>query len=501
MYLNLISQIGKLLNSEGDLMRSINMAMIMLQEYLPVRNPCLLIRDSIYNRYFINLAPEMSEEDKNAWNVGMAKANGISILKFQHKMILGPEEPDHLNLPCPKDMRNGYRAKIFLPVNYQRKSLPICIMTVMVTDIESLPDIERVLSVMADLIAVCMVARGVKVTRIKESFRHNPQTGEVLEHIVGQDIKLREIGEIVKRISTSKATVLIRGESGTGKELIAKAIHKNGLNPKSPFVGVNCAALSENLLESELFGHEKGAFTGAVGSKKGRFELANGGTLFLDEIGHTSLAFQAKILRVLQEGQFERLGGTRTIRVDVRVLCATNIDLESAITGGTFREDLFYRINVVSIQVPALRERREDIVLLARHFLEKLNSQSDKQIKLHPDDADRLTARNWPGNVRELENAIHSAFLMERDGWLHFEKGGGKELRAPVAENLQFASPPKPTGDVEREEMLAIENALTNAKGIQKRAAERLDISLRQLRYRIKKYGISVRKIRPDLSR
>jgi Nif-specific regulatory protein len=497
MLLHLVNQVSKLLNSRGDMMQNLNSALAILQEFLPIRNPCILIRDSITNRYYISLAPEISQSEQFLWNSDHRKDAYLFKHEIFYKLLLSPDEPDILSLPCPKDLRQHQRFVRYIhPVIYQEQTLPVCLLCFLVTEVKQLSEIENVLNIFSDMIALAMVARGVKVNRIKGKQDNLPTDDQIFSNIVGRDNHLLEIARIIKRISTSKATILIRGESGTGKELIAKAIHENSLNPQSPFISLNCAALPENLMESELFGHEKGAFTGAIAQKKGRFELANGGTIFLDEIGYTSLAFQTKILRVLQESEFERLGSTKTLKVDVRVLCATNVDLERAIRDGSFREDLYYRINVVAIRVPPLRDRKEDIPLLINHFLNQLNQENGKHIKLSGNDIPMLVSRGWPGNVRELENAVHHAFLMEKNGYLFFEKSAAqtqmvsKTIVQPIETKISDS-------DLAHEEVQEIEKALTNCNGIQKKAATMLGISVRQLRYRIQKYHIIVRKIRP----
>ena len=235
-----------------------------------------------------------------------------------------------------------------------------------------------------------------------------------LDHnMIGESSRMREVYRFIERIAPANATILIRGESGTGKELVAHAIHNNSERANKEFVAINCAVLSETLLESELFGYEKGAFTGAVAQKRGRLEVADGGTLFLDEVGELSPATQAKLLRVLQERQFERVGGTRTIEVDVRLIAATNRDLEEAIKQGTFRQDLYYRLNVISLTLPALRERREDIPLLACHFVAKYSKKCKRLVSgISPETRACLLAYDWPGNVRELENAIERAVVL-----------------------------------------------------------------------------------------
>src|SRR5438309_1474349 len=260
------------------------------------------------------------------------------------------------------------------------------------------------------------IAKALELKRLKnelEYLRGTQQDIYEFDKIVGSSAALQRVLDIVKKVAKSNTTVLIRGETGTGKELIAGATHHNSLRSARNFVKVNCAALQENLLESELFGHEKGAFTGADKQRIGRFEQADGGTLFLDEIGDMSANTQAKILRVLQEHEFERLGGTRTIRVDVRLIAATNRDLPSMVEAGTFLEDLYYRLNVVSIEMPPLRERKEDVASLAGFFIRRFAGELKKKMDgLDPDATKLLMRYNWPGNIRELENTIERAILL-----------------------------------------------------------------------------------------
>ncbi len=236
---------------------------------------------------------------------------------------------------------------------------------------------------------------------------------QVEHNMIGESPRMREVYQFIARVAPTNSTVLIRGESGTGKELVARAMHLNSTRKTKAFVAVNCAALTETLLESELFGHEKGAFTGAVAQKKGKLEIADGGTLFLDEVGEMPLVLQAKLLRVLQEREFERVGGTRTLKVDIRLIAATNKDLEEAIRQGEFRQDLYYRLNVVSISTPPLRERREDIPLLASYFVQKYADKCNRRVRgISSEARARLTAYDWPGNVRELENSIERAVVL-----------------------------------------------------------------------------------------
>ncbi len=261
--------------------------------------------------------------------------------------------------------------------------------------------------------------------------------------IIGESPPILDVYTILQRVADTPTTVLITGESGTGKELVARALHENSSRKDKPFIKVNCAAIPKDLMESELFGYERGAFTGAVGSKPGRFELASGGTLFLDEIGEIPNEMQVKLLRVLQESEFERVGGIKTIRVDVRLVAATNRDLKKEIANGSFREDLFYRLNVVPIALPALRERRGDILHLCRHFIAKFNSRLKKSLEgIESDALDRLNAYGWPGNIRELENVIERAVLFADGSRIRLEDLA-EDLRGlvPVETHARSSSP------------------------------------------------------------
>jgi len=314
--------------------------------------------------------------------------------------------------------------------------------------------------------------------------RHTQKYIYDLDRIVAESPQMKKIISLVKKICPFDTTVLITGETGTGKEVIAGAIHFNSSRRKRAFIKVNCASLPETLLESELFGHEKGAFTGAYKRRIGRFEQANGGTIFLDEIGDMSLSIQAKILRVLQEKEFERLGGDQVIKVDVRILAATNKDLKSLIEEGKFREDLYYRINVVHIHLPPLRERREDILPLAHFFLKRFNFELNKQIKGFSEKAKKIILDyHWPGNVRELENVIERAVLMAEGNIIHAE-----DL---ALEYEPFPSLVKKGIKLKEAEKELIIQALEKTNWIQKKAAELLGISKRAIHYKIHKYGIT----------
>jgi DNA-binding NtrC family response regulator len=325
--------------------------------------------------------------------------------------------------------------------------------------------------------------------------RHTQQDIYEFDRIVGSSGALRRVLDVVRKVARSNTTVLVRGETGTGKELIAGAIHHNSLRAARNFVKVNCAALQENLLESELFGHEKGAFTGADKQRIGRFEQADGGTLFLDEVGDMSPNTQAKILRVLQEHEFERLGGTRTIRVDVRLIAATNRNLAAMVAAGQFREDLYYRLNVVSIDMPPLRERKEDVPALAEFFIRRFAGELKKRIEgLTPEALKLLMRYNWPGNIRELENAIERAALLTEGRLitaddLHL---GDQPAHADSGEAAPVVKlPPRgiPLEEIERQALI---EALKMSNWVQKDAAELLSISPRVINYKIKTLGIEL---------
>jgi Nif-specific regulatory protein len=324
------------------------------------------------------------------------------------------------------------------------------------------------------------------------------------DSMVGRSAVMRRVFDQARMVAKWNTTVLIRGETGTGKELIANAIHYNSPRARNALVKLNCAALPENLLESELFGHERGAFTGAVESRKGRFEQAHGGTLFLDEIGEVSAAFQAKMLRILQEGEFERVGGSKTIKVDVRIIAATHRDLETAVEMGDFREDLFYRLNVMPLFLPPLRERIEDIPEIARHLLTKIGSDQKRKLTLTDMANRRLASHDWPGNVRELENCLERAAVLSDDGQIdvdliRFPSVRERSSPRPMRTVISTVNPNTgPMSDIdiddpnlsEKERVIA---ALEQAGWVQAKAARILGMTPRQIAYRIQTLNIEVK--------
>jgi Nif-specific regulatory protein len=411
------------------------------------------------------------------------------------------EEPEFLN-------RTGARA------NVRAKDISfICVPIRLGTDTIGALSVDRQFDAEVALeedvrllsIIASMIAQAVRLRQsIQEERERLVEENERLQHeledrfrpanIIGNSGAMQTVYDLIGQVCKSDATVLIRGESGTGKELVAHAIHYNSGRASKPLVKVNCAALPDTLVESELFGHEKGAFTGAISTRKGRFELAAGGTIFLDEVGDFSAATQIKLLRVLQEREFERLGSTTPIKADVRILAATNRNLEDLMESGGFRQDLYYRLNVFPIHIPPLRERRPDIPLLADHFVEKYSTANHKDIRRISTPAiDMLASYHWPGNVRELENCIERAVLLSNDDVIHGHHLP-PTLQTAEASGTSFSGTLQATLDnVERELIL---DALKSARGNMAKAARALGMTERLMGLRVRKHGIKAKQFR-----
>ncbi len=394
----------------------------------------------------------------------LSDADGLDVLKSLREK---KPETSVVMITAFHDMPTTVRAMKLGAVEYIHKPLEI-------DEIEAA--IKRVLKRKTTI-----GRRGQDIVPLSANFRK--------QDIVGKSRAMKEVFKTIGVVSQSKTTVLIEGESGTGKELIARAIHDH-TDKSKPYISINCSAIVETLLESELFGHEKGAFTGATYQKQGRFELADSGTLFLDEIGDMSLNMQVKLLRVMQEREFERVGGRERIKTDVRIIAATNKSLKELVAQGSFREDLYYRLNVIQIHVPPLRERREDIPLLVEHIIHKLNRERNKNIsQIQSRALQSLEKRDWPGNVRQLENTLRSA-VVHSHGRILLEEN----LQDPVEEQVKTEDPPHLTpvkllDEVEKEHIL---NALKFAGGNRGKVCELLGISRPTLQRKIRKYGIQV---------
>ena len=343
-----------------------------------------------------------------------------------------------------------------------------------------------------------ILAKVETISQLKSLMKENQYLREKLSqkynfnNIIGKNRKMLELFDLVKDIAKTNSTILITGESGTGKELIANALHFNSDRVKKPFVKVNCGVLAENLLESELFGHVKGSFTGAIKDKMGRFEISNGGTIFLDEIGDISPNMQLKLLRVLQEGEFERVGGTETLKVDVRIIAATNRNLANMMMKGEFRQDLYYRLNVIPLEVPPLRERKDDIPLLVTHFLDKFNKQFVKKIDIIEDDALKyLQNYNWPGNIRELENLLERSVVLNKTGKLTVKDFPNYVTQSEEEVNFEIPSDGLLTEAVDNYEKQIILKALKENNFNKLRTAEKLGIHRSTFMSKLKKYEIN----------
>jgi Nif-specific regulatory protein len=462
----------------------------------------IVLRDPSVEKLYLHTTEGFSAAEFRRFENHLEKSFITPVLQNNKAVILPRTslEPTFLSVLNREPGKNGETSCICVPIASSPAALGVL-------GVEFAYDLKFDYETLSEFLSVAasMIAQAIKVNQTiageKEKLlaENNDLKRELREkydfsHIIGNSSTMRSVYDQVAQVARSNATVLIRGESGTGKELIANAIHYNSLRSKKPFIKINCAALPESLIESELFGYEKGAFTGAQQRKKGRFELAEGGTLFLDEIGDLPPPTQIKILRFLQEREFERLGGTETIKANVRLIAATNKNLEQAISEGAFREDLFYRLNVFTIFLPPLRERKSDILLLAENFVEKYEREHGKHIKRISTPAiDMLTSYHYPGNVRELENAVERAVLVCDGNVIH-----GHHL-PPTLQTAEL------TGTVQRIaleqaveafEQDLIKDALKTTRGNCSKAARLLDTTDRILSYKIKRYGIQPRRFK-----
>ena len=474
---------------------------ILIRHHGVVRGMVTLLRDG-------ELHVEAIEGfDDRARSVSYKVGEGITGQVVQSgKPIVVPrvsKEPEFLNrMPRRADIPRHELSFICVPILVQRTTAGT-----LAVDLKFKPERDYESSVKFFGIVSSMIAQALNVQRLVEEERRrlvdeNTHLRQELRerydfsNIIGTSGPTRQMYEQVAQVAQTNTTVLIRGESGTGKELIAHAIHYNSLRAKKPFVKVSCAALPDTLIESELFGYEKGAFTGANARKKGRFELAESGTIFLDEIGDINLGTQVKLLRVIQEREFERLGGTESVRVNVRVIAATNKDMEKAIAEGTFREDLYYRLNVFTIFVPPLRDRKADMLLLADHFLEKFSREHGKVIKRISTPAiDMLMSYHWPGNVRELENALERSVLVCDGQVIHGHHLPPSLQTADASGTVTRVSLKDAVEGFERD---LIQDALKTTRGNRAKAARLLDTTERILNYKVRNLGVDVRRFRPS---
>jgi Nif-specific regulatory protein len=499
----LLYEISEALNEHLDLKKSLykvldilSSSTNMLRGTITILNP---LRDEISIEVAHGLSKSAMQRGKYKLGEGITgrvieTGNAVTIPKIS-------QEPLFLDRTASRKT-NQDKELSFICVPVKKGSQVIGALSVDMPFDESYPlkDGKKLMSVIATMVARHVI--NLETIRLeKEHLREeNIRLRNELENryritdIIGNSNKMREVYQMISQVSKSNATVLIRGESGTGKELVANSIHYNSLRSKGPFVKVNCAALPVNLIESELFGHEKGAFTGAIKQKPGKFELANKGTIFLDEIGSVGVEVQVKLLRILQEKEFERVGGYQTIKTDVRVITATNKNLEQAVEEDTFRHDLYYRLNVFPIYMPPLRERKTDILLLVDHFLEKYARENHKTIRRFSTPAiDMLMDYHWPGNVRELENCIERAVLLCEEGVIHSYHLPPTLQTGMESDTLPVLSLEDAIANLEKEMII---DALKNTRGNITLAAELLKTTVRKFSYKANKYNVDYRHYR-----
>jgi Nif-specific regulatory protein len=527
-----IYEISKILSSSLDLRKTLREVLNLLSSHLHMRRSMVSLLQEGELR--VVAAAGLSEEEIARGRFLAGEGITGRILKTGVPAVIPDvsKEPLFLNRTGSRTLQDGESvAFIGVPVKVGRECIGV-----LSVDREGCAGAQgcaferdvRFLSMVSNLIGQTVrLHHNVAAERqqlMQETFRLQKELhGKYsLDNVIGHSKRMQEVFADVHQAAPGKATILLRGESGTGKEVIARAIHHLSQRRDGPFIKLNCAALPESLLESELFGHEKGSFTGATHDRKGRFELANGGTLFLDEIGDISPSFQAKLLRVLQEKEFERVGGSRTIKVDVRLITATNRNLEEMVTKGDFRADLYFRINVVTIFLPPLRERKEDIPFLADYFLQRFNKENGRHLKISPEALQVFLDCGWPGNVRELENCVERAATMTRGNLIRevdmrCQKGtcfssvlrdyGTTHRSVPIvaggpreaAERPSLPSAP-PASTPIPDEMPAGERerlvwAMEKCGWVQAKAARLLQLTPRQMGYALKKYGVELKRL------
>ncbi|MBT8341993.1 MAG: sigma 54-interacting transcriptional regulator [Desulfatitalea sp.] len=494
----LFYEISQALNEHLELKKSLYKVLDIMSSSMNMARGTVSILDPLSNEISIEVAHSLSPStiERVKYKLG----EGITGRVIQTgKPVAIPkisEEPQFLNRTAARKKIQDNSELSFICVPIKKANHVIGALSV---DRPYEPDYalkegQKILMVVATMIAQHVINLET-IRREKEQLRNeNKRLRDELENkyritnIVGNSNKMREVFQMISQVCKSNATVLVRGESGTGKELVANSVHYNSPRANGPFIKVNCAAIPANLIESELFGHEKGAFTGAVKQKPGKFELAHKGTLFLDEIGSIGLDVQANLLRVLQEKEFERVGGQRTLKVDVRIVAATNKNLERAVEDGSFRGDLYYRLNVFPIYMPPLRERKTDILLLADFFLEKYSKENDKSIKRFSTPAiDMMMAYHWPGNVRELENGIERAVLLCNGGVVHSYHLPPTLQTGQESDTLPELSLEDAVANLEREMII---DALKNTRGNITAAAEVLKTTVRKFAYKAKRHDV-----------
>jgi len=501
--ITLLYEISKALNEHLDLRKSLYKVLEILSTSMNMVRGTVTILNPLRNEINIEVAHGISKSamSRVKYKLGegitgrvIETGKGIAIPKIS-------DEPLFLDRTASRKARQVEEFSfICVPVKKGNQVIGALSVDRPFDESYTLKEGKKLLSVVATMIAQHVI--NIEIIRLekKQLREENKRLREKLgnkysiTNIIGNSNKMREVYQMISQVSKSNATVLIRGESGTGKELTANSIHYNSNRAKNAFIKVNCVSLPANLIESELFGHEKGAFTDAIKKKLGKFELAHMGTIFLDEIGSISLDVQVKLLRVLQEKEFERVGGHKTIKLDVRVVAATNKNLEQAVGDESFRGDLYYRLNVFPIYMPPLRERKTDILLLADYFLEKYTKENNKDIRRFSTPAiDMLMEYHWPGNVRELENCIERAVLLCEEGVIHSYHLPPTLQTGMESDTLPAVSLEDAIGNLEREMII---DALKNTRGNITLAAKILRTTVRKFSYKAEKYKVDYRNYR-----
>jgi len=495
-------EIAKVLTETIDLRKSLYSVLEILSRSLGMRRGTITILNPLRDEIQIEVAHGLS---RSAMERGRYKpGEGITGRVIQQgKSFVVPkisQEPSFLDRTASRRQTREEHSFICVPIKKGQQVVGALSVDLPYDDTFDLKAGERLLTVIATMLAQWVI--NLETLQIEKEALHQENlrlqqqlaSKHRITNIIGNSNKMREVFQMISQVCRSNATVLLRGESGTGKELVANAIHYNSPRAKNTFIKVNCAALPSTLIESELFGHEKGAFTGAIKQKRGKFELANKGTIFLDEIGSIGLDVQANLLRVLQEKEFERVGGTQTIKVDVRIIAATSKNLEQAVEDETFRGDLYYRLNVFPIYLPPLRERKTDVLLLADHFLELYAGENNKDIRrLSTPAIDMLMQYHWPGNVRELENSIERAVLLCEGGVIRSYHLPPTLQTGEQSDTVPTRSLEEAIAGLEREMII---DALKNTRGNMATAAELLQTTVRKFTYKAKKYGVDYRHYR-----
>jgi len=494
--LTTLYDIAAMITNQHDLQTSIEKSMKILKNSLNLTNCSVHILEDEELNVFASIEMTTIQKKLSTYRIGEG-ATGMAAQSKEPIVIENIHSDSlYLNKSGKKDFNN--LSYVAVPLVVEDTTIGVLGATITKTTEIGFEDCVRILTIIASLFAQAIYSFQLNTSekeRLKELKLYYKMEWDSKVHnfgdIIGDSPKMNIVFQVIQRIAQSDVTVLVRGETGTGKELVAAAIHKRSKRKDEPFIKLNCAAITDSLLESELFGHEKGAFTDARETRKGRFELADGGTLFLDEIGDISASAQVKLLRVLQEREFERVGGSKTIKVNVRLVAATNRNLEQMVKDGKFREDLYYRLNVIPIDLPPLRERGDDIRQLVEFFLEMAIKNHKKPVSLLPEAMDILCKYPWPGNVRELENTIERIVLMGSEDMTKMDM----LFLLPALNDLnlkkEYKTIPMENKTLEEIEQEAIETALENNNFNQSNAAKELGITLRQMGYKIKKYGIS----------